>query len=95
VIVIGEDILIEFAKDYPKSKSQLERWFDLTEKADWNNLVDVRKTFKSSDLVGKKTVFDIAKGYRLITEITYTLKAVVVECVLTHDEYMKGAWKRK
>jgi mRNA interferase HigB len=73
----------------------LDAWFRIAKKAEWKNLVDVRKTFSSADAVGNWTVFNI-KGnqYRLIAEINYTFGRVYIRHVLTHDEYVRGGWKK-
>ncbi|MFY9744294.1 MAG: type II toxin-antitoxin system HigB family toxin [Candidatus Sulfotelmatobacter sp.] len=73
----------------------LDAWFRIAKKAEWKNLVDVRKTFSSADAVANWTVFNI-KGnqYRLIAEINYTFGRVYIRHVLTHDEYARGGWKK-
>ena len=39
-------------------------------------------------------VFDIGGNkYRLIAEMNFTRRVVFIRCIMTHKEYLKGAWK--
>jgi mRNA interferase HigB len=49
--------------------------------------------FPKADLVSPQTVFDIGSN-RIITIIDYEEQIVLVDYVLTHDEYMRGKWRR-
>ena len=69
----------------------------------WGNLNDVRQTYSHADgVVVRKgvekrvyTVFNIAgNDFRLITEIFYDDRTILIRHVLTHSEYDKGDWKR-
>ncbi|MGH9376163.1 MAG: type II toxin-antitoxin system HigB family toxin [Terriglobia bacterium] len=72
----------------------LDVWFRAAQKSQWNNLMEVRRTFASADEVEGFTVFNI-KGneYRLITRINYTSGRIFLRHVLTHAEYDRGGWK--
>jgi mRNA interferase HigB len=49
----------------------------------------------SADLVGRRTVFNIAGNkYRLIARVNYQSQLVFVLHLLTHAEYDKGAWNQ-
>ncbi|MGD0769952.1 MAG: type II toxin-antitoxin system HigB family toxin [Tepidisphaeraceae bacterium] len=84
-------------------RNALADWLEITESSAWENIHDVRQTFKSADGVPVRvagigvvvaTVFNI-KGneFRLIAAIDFVSGLVVVKEVLTHAEYGKDAWK--
>lgn len=58
------------------------------------SLDDIRKTWRDTDSVGDKTVFNI-KGnrYRLIVKINYRSQTIFIKAVLAHAEYDKEGWK--
>jgi mRNA interferase HigB len=93
--VISRKKLKEAALRHRELESALDAWFRVAERALWQNLEDVRRTFASADAVEKWTVFNI-KGnkYRLITEINYRFRRVYIRHVLTHAQYDQEKWKR-
>jgi mRNA interferase HigB len=73
----------------------LDVWYRIAKRAEWKNLMDVRRVFPAADAVGKFTVFNIkGNAYRLITEINYQTRRIFLRHVPTHAEYSKGGWKR-
>ena len=67
--------------------------------AQWKSLAEVRRTYSHADgvKVGDVvyTVFNICGNhYRLITEIFYKDRTILVRHVLTHEEYDEEAWKQ-
>jgi mRNA interferase HigB len=79
-------------------KASSTLWYRTAKFAKWNSLVDVRKVYSHADGVKVEdvvyTVFNICGGrYRLITEIFYRDRTILVRHVLTHAEYDKEAWK--
>lgn len=93
--VIGIESLVEFSKIHADSEAPLGAWLQTAEEADWEHIIDVRKVYPHADSVEGYTVFNI-KGnkYRLITKITYKVKTIKIESVLTHSEYDEGRWKK-
>jgi mRNA interferase HigB len=79
---------------YPDVKKQIENWYDVVKKANWQNLEQVRKNYREAEAVGKFTVFNL-KGnhYRLIVDIDYEFQTILYKYFLTHAEYDKGRWK--
>ena len=76
------------------AEAPLAAWFKIAKAAQWKNIVEVRQVFRDTDVVGKYTIFNI-KGntYRLIAEIFYAGKVVLIRHIMTHAEYDKGGWK--
>ena len=73
------------------SKVALERWYDITEKAIWHNLAEIKEDFPATDYVGNQHyVFNI-KGnhYRLIVVVKFTIGRVFIRFVGTHTDYDK------
>jgi len=98
--VISLKPLREFWEQHPDAERPLREWYLKATKADWANLMDVRKTFSvATDQVKTdwcmSTVFDIKNNkYRLIVRIRYDWKAITVKHVLTHAQYDRNQWKR-
>lgn len=70
--VISRKRLLEAADEHSDIGAPLDAWYRIAKKAEWKNLMEVRRELPTADAVGKFTVFNI-KGiaYRLITEINY------------------------
>lgn len=64
------------------------------EAANWKTLPELKQTFNSADHVEGRVAFNIGGNkYRLITVIQYELSLVIIQRVLTHEEYDRGGWK--
>jgi mRNA-degrading endonuclease HigB of HigAB toxin-antitoxin module/antitoxin component HigA of HigAB toxin-antitoxin module len=94
--VISKRKLREFWEKHPDSKEPLLDWYNVTRKASWRNLADVRESFRHADTVGDCTVFNIkGNNYRLVTAIRYNVQRIYTLHVLTHKEYDKEKWKKE
>ena len=69
----------------------LERWYEMTEAADWRTFADVRMDFSAVDAVGNQHyVFNIrGNRYRLVVVIKFMMGYVFIRFVGTHGEYEK------
>ncbi len=93
--VISKKKLREFWEKHPNAEPNLQSWYKITNKANWQNFAQLRRAFSSADLVGKFTVFNISGNkYRLITLVDYQYQEVYIRHVLTHAEYDKENWKK-
>lgn len=82
------------AAKYPDVKNQIEIWQETVNKAEWQNLEDIRKIYRDAEAVGNFTVFNIKDNdYRLIVGINYENQTVFYKYFLTHAEYDKQKWK--
>ena len=73
----------------------ISEWYKIASCADWNSLVEVRKSYPHADFVDPFTVFNIRGNvYRLIVKIEYRWKLIFVKHLLTHEEYDQGGWKQ-
>jgi mRNA interferase HigB len=93
--VISYRALREFGEAHPAAKAPLRAWYKTAQKAEWQNLAEVRQTYPSADSVGGLTVFNIGGNkYRLIAGINYETQVIYIKHVLTHEEYDEETWKR-
>jgi len=69
-------------------------WYFIANRAQWQNLAEVRTDFRRADAFGLFTVFNIGGNkYRLIAAIKYRWQVIYIRHVLTHAEYNKEKWK--
>jgi mRNA interferase HigB len=95
MLIANYEVVRKFAKKHARARSSLNTWYEVTSKAEWQNLDDVKKTFRTADIYGDCTIFDIGgNNYRLIAQINYAAQQVYVITVMTHAEYDKENWKR-
>jgi mRNA interferase HigB len=92
--VISRQRIEEFIKRYPKARPSLDQWYQVALQATWTSLADVRRVYPHADVVGRRTVFNIAgNNFRLIARINYQRQIMYILFILTHAEYDKGDWK--
>ncbi len=92
--IISYGKIREFYKLHSESQVSLDAWYDITAGADWKTFADVRETFRSADVYGTCTIFDVGNNkYRLIAWVSYKTHKVYIRSVMTHAEYDKDKWK--
>jgi mRNA interferase HigB len=92
--IIKRGALIRFWERHPDARASLESWYRVVRTADWKTPAEMKKVYPSADLVGRRTVFNIAGNkYRLIARMNYETQRVFVLYILTHAEYDHGEWK--
>jgi mRNA interferase HigB len=73
------------------AEGPLRAWHRVVSGARWANWGDVKADYRSADMVGNCTVFNIGGNkYRLVTRILFASHQVFVLKVMTHSEYDKG-----
>lgn len=91
--IVSHRKLREFYETPGREDAQvaLERWYELTEAAQWNTFADIRLVFGSVDSVGNQHyVFNIrGNRYRLVVVIKFVMGYVFIRFVGTHEEYDK------
>jgi mRNA interferase HigB len=93
--IIKRGALEQFWQKHADAKASLESWHGVVRGAKWKTPAEMKRVYPSTDLVGRRTVFNIAGNkYRLIARVNYESQRVFVLFLLTHAEYDKGAWKR-
>jgi mRNA interferase HigB len=93
--IIKRGALVEFWQQHPDAKASLESWYAVVRKATWKTPAEMKAVYHNADLVGRRTVFNIAGNkYRLIARVNYQAQRVFVLHILTHAEYDRGDWKQ-
>jgi mRNA interferase HigB len=93
--VLGTEVLDKAKKVHGDLTSSLTTWLTIARDARWKNLHEVRLTWRNTDCVKGKTIFNI-KGhrYRLIAIVNYASQTIVIKMLLTHAEYSEGGWNQ-
>jgi mRNA interferase HigB len=92
--VVKRGALVDFWRRHPDSQASLESWYQVVRRADWRTPVEMRAVYGNADVVGRRTVFNIAGNkYRLIARVNYETQRVFVLYILTRAEYDQGRWK--
>jgi len=93
--IIKRGALVQFWQKHPDARASLESWYAVVRQANWRTPAELKQVYHTADLVGRRTVFNIAGNkYRLIARVNYLSQRVFVLYLLTHSEYDKGAWKQ-
>jgi mRNA interferase HigB len=81
----------EYFLKEPSSRVALQDWFKRTQKTDWNNFAELKRTFNSADSVGNDRFAFNVKGnhYRLIAIVRFKKKVVLVRWLGSHKDYDK------
>lgn len=92
--IISKKRLRDFRETNPDAKTELEVWYKTARHASWQNIMEVRQTYRHADAVGRCTVFNVRQNrLRLIAKIEYRIQRIYIKSVLTHAEYERGEWK--
>lgn len=90
--VLGETITARFASKHAGARKPLQRFLAVARNADWPHFPAVKMTFPATGL-GKRSgrlIFDIGGNkYRLIASVDFKEQILVVERVLTHEDYSR------
>jgi mRNA interferase HigB len=94
MILVGQRKITKFIRKHPNAKASLERWVALIKENDFDSFPNLTSIFPSADYVRPYTVFNISgNNFRLIAEISYFEKTIIIESILTHAEYDKEILK--
>ena len=86
----GRHLLEAFGKKHPHARNPLERWLTISSKAVWKTPKDVKAVFSDVSFVGETTIFNIGGNkYRLLSYILYSKQTILINNVLTHEDYDK------
>ena len=92
--IIKRGALVQFWQRRPDAKASLESWYAVVRRATWKTPAEMKLVYGNADLVGRRTVFNIAGNkYRLIARVNYQTQRAFVLYLLTHAEYDRGKWK--
>jgi mRNA interferase HigB len=88
--VFGEAVMARFAKKHARSRQPLARFLTIARAAVWPHFTAGKGSFPAADYAPATgtTIFDIGGNkYRLIAIVNFEKQAVLVQEVLTHEEY--------
>lgn len=89
--VIAKSRLNQLSFQYPDAAQDLQAWYDLIRKSDFDNFAQLRRVVNSVSLVNGQLVFNIrGNRYRLIVTVFWGGKQLYVKSLLTHKAY--DAW---
>jgi mRNA interferase HigB len=92
--IIKRGALVQFWERHPDSRASFEAWYGVVRRTTWRTPVEMKQVYRNADLVGRRTVFNIAGNkFRLIARVNYQTQRVFVLYLLTHSEYDEGKWK--
>lgn len=91
MVIIAKTILNSFAQKHPEVAEPLNKWYEITSKANWKSFSELKKTFNSVDVVGNdRYVFNIkGNNYRLVAMIFFDKRTLYIRFIGTHAEYDK------
>lgn len=95
VNVISSATIKRYAALHADAAEELLLWNKAASRSVWRDLNDVRRCFPDADQYKSLLVFNIRHNYyRLIVKVDYRAKLLMVKEFLTHNEYMRGGWKK-
>jgi mRNA interferase HigB len=87
----NRELLARFVMKYADSTKAMQKFIDIVEEAEWQNLNEMKADFNSVDYVtNERYVFDIrGNKYRIIAVIIFVGGVCSIRFVGTHAEYSK------
>jgi mRNA interferase HigB len=81
----------DFIEKDANSSIALYEWYHKVNRANWNNLLELKKDFNSIEYVGNERYFFNIKGnhYRIVCIIIFNSKKVYIRFIGTYAEYNK------
>jgi mRNA interferase HigB len=91
VRVLGEAMLVRFARKHAASRKPLQRFLGIARAGDWPHFPSLKRSFAAADYTSRGTIiFNISGNkYRLIATVNFEKQILLIERVLTHEEYSR------
>jgi len=89
--LLGKQLIYDFVEKHADARSQIDSWRAEVEEAQWDTPNQLKYRYpKASILKDRQVIFDICGNkYRLLTQISYQNKVVLIKKIDTHSEYNK------
>lgn len=89
--IVGMKRLDDAKKKHGVIRTALNNWINEVQEASWRSSQDVKARYPAASFLEDNKIFFNIKGngYRLLIQVEYSLKLVVVEWIGTHAEYTK------
>lgn len=94
--ILGLKVLDDAIRKHADLGPPIAAGLTIVEAAKWKNLNELRQTWRDTDSVKGRTIFNI-KGnkYRLMASVNYASQTLIVIELVTHAEYTRtGGWNR-
>ncbi|MFY9910371.1 MAG: type II toxin-antitoxin system HigB family toxin [Candidatus Sulfotelmatobacter sp.] len=93
--MLGTEVLEKAKRLHRDLAAPVATWLAVAREARWRSLNELRHTWRNTDRVKARTVFNI-KGnkYRLIAIVNYESQTILLKSLLTHAEYDKEDWNK-
>ena len=89
--VISRAELFRSANRHPEVRQFVADFYRVARKARWANVTDVRRSYRSADLVGQALVIDVlGNRFRMLFCANFTYRALFFKGLSTHAEYDRG-----
>ncbi len=87
--LLGKKLLHDFKEKHADARSQIDSWRADVEEAQWNTPHDITNRYRKASLVkDHHVVFNLCRNkYRLLVQVSYQNKIVLIKKVGTHKEY--------
>ena len=91
VRIISKRVLRDFWLKHADSEQQLKSWYRETEKAQWNNINDLKTEYPNASILKENRIVFNIKGnnYRLIVKFNFEYQISWIRFIGTHAEYDK------
>jgi len=89
--IISKKTLVDYWKQNPSAKAELEAWYAEAKEANWTKPVDVKAKYGNASILKEgRVVFNICgNNYRLVVWINYDYRIIYIRFVGSHKEYDK------
>ena len=93
VHVVSHKSIRIICDEHPHARNAMDHWYRVAKRATWSSFADVKQSFNTADSVAPHVVFDIGGNkYRLIAKMNFLRSVLFIRAIMTHKEYVKGAW---
>lgn len=91
---MNRPIIERFKKQHANCRVALDAWQAEVEEAMWDSFHNLSQRYSSASNVGKYVIFNLmGKKYRLVVQVNYEIKIVLIVWMGTHSTYSKKVWK--
>lgn len=88
--IYNKGTIIAFSKKHADCKKTIHLWYNDVSERNWKSSADVKKSYARASIINRhRVVFDIGLHYRLIAEINYQRRWLLIKFIGTHAEYDK------
>ncbi|MCF8304801.1 MAG: type II toxin-antitoxin system HigB family toxin [Ignavibacteriales bacterium] len=89
--IIAKKTLREYWEKHSDCEQYLKTWYETVKHSNWENPVEIKKTYTSASILkGNRVVFNIkGNSQRLVVKFNYERQWAFIRFIGTHEEYNK------